>query len=96
MAKRAPEHLDAVAKQKWRELRSTLPDDDPVTLDLMSLYCSAWSSWLAANTDQDRIKWMRAVRQLAGELNLTPRGRSRCKAVKGDPIAELIRKAHNA
>ena len=92
MAKRAREHLDAVARRKWKQLQSTLPDDDPVALDLLALYCSAWSSWLAANTDQDRIRWMRAVRQLAGELNLTPRGRARCKTAKDDPIAELMRR----
>jgi len=67
--------LDDVARRKWRELIGTLPDHEQGTLDLLTVYCAAWSAWLAADDDQDKIRWTRVIRQTAGELKLTPKTR---------------------
>lgn len=46
-----PEHLDAAAVAKWRELLPILEsrgDLDQGTLDALAAYATAWSRWLAA------------------------------------------------
>ena len=46
---RAPQHLDAEGKKKWREIISEIDGtDDQGTLDTLSLYCVAWARWKAA------------------------------------------------
>jgi phage terminase small subunit len=68
-----PPFLNKVAKQKWRSLSAELGQLDAAGQDALAQYCSAWSSWLAATEDRDRLRWSRAVRQWGGELRrLTP------------------------
>jgi phage terminase small subunit len=81
-----PKHLDEIARRKWKELVGTLPDHEQGTLDLLTVYCAAWSAWLAAGNDQDKIRWTRVIRQAAGELKLTPKSR---KASARHPSALL-------
>lgn len=54
-----PEHLDAQAAKKWRELLPVLhargDAGQPGTLDALACYCSAWSRWLLASAEVDRL-----------------------------------------
>jgi len=90
----APKNLDAAGRRKWREVLPILEARGDVTaaeLDLLNCYCLAWSSLLDATDDQDKVRWMRALRQLAGELRLTPRSRT-AKPKSEDPLLRLLRR----
>lgn len=43
-----PRHLDARAKQKWKELVGDLPDLEQGTLDALTAYSAAWSRMIDA------------------------------------------------
>ena len=43
-----PRHLDARAKQKWKELIGDLPDLEQGTLDALTAYSAAWSRMVEA------------------------------------------------
>ncbi len=86
-----PKHLDDVARRKWRELIGTLPDHEQGTLDLLAVYCAAWSAMLSAEEDQDKIRWMRVVRQTAGELKLTPKSR-KASARHSPALLQLVQR----
>ena len=91
-----PKHLCKIGRAKWRELLPILEargDVDQGVLDLLSCYCQAWSRWLQAEDDQDRIRWLRAIRQLAGELRLTPKSRTAKPKDERDPILRLLPRA---
>ena len=92
-APRPPQHLDATARKKWREIMPQLPDNEPATLDLLTCYATAWSALLSSSDDQDRVRWMRAVRQIAAELGLSPKAKAprRTAQQSDDPIFRLIR-----
>ncbi len=91
MPKQPPKYLEPIARRKWRELYPTLPDNEQATLDALGQYCVAWSRWLAADDDEDKIRWSRCVRQWGAELRLTPKSRSsKAKAsTADDPILKL-------
>ena len=91
-----PKHLCKIGRANWRELLPILEargDVDPATLDLLTCYAASWSSWLSAESDQDRIRWLRALRQLAGELRLTPKSRTAKPKDERDPILRLLPRA---
>lgn len=91
----APKNLDTTARAKFRELLPILEtrgDVDQGALDLLTCYCAAWSAWLSAGDDQDRIRWLRALRQLSGELRLSPKSRTATRPDEKDPILRLLRK----
>jgi P27 family predicted phage terminase small subunit len=46
----APSHLDQIASDKWREILPTIEGRDQGTLDALTMYCSAWSQWLQAES----------------------------------------------
>ena len=43
-----PEHLDAAAVTKWRELAPTLDTTQPGVADALAAYCVAYSRWVKA------------------------------------------------
>jgi phage terminase small subunit len=92
MSATPPKNLDKTARAKWRELLPTLPDQEPGTLDALQQYCSAWSSWMSATDDQDKIRWSRCCRQWAQELRLSPKSKTAKRTDEKDPLLKLLRR----
>ena len=91
----APKNLDKIARQKWRELLPILEargDVSAAELDLLNCYCQAWAALLDAGDDQDKVRWMRALRQLSGELRLSPKSKTAKPKDERDPLLRLLRR----
>jgi phage terminase small subunit len=89
-----PKNLDKIGRGKWREVLPILETRGDVTaaeLDLLNCYCQAWASLLDATDDQDKVRWMRALRQLSSELRLTPRSRTAKPKDERDPLLRLLK-----
>ena len=90
-----PKHLDKIGRAKWRELLPILEargDVDPAAVDLLTCYCQAWAALLGSDDDAAKIRWMRALRQLAAELRLSPKSRTVKPKDDRDPLLKLLRR----
>jgi phage terminase small subunit len=94
MTRRAPKYLDATARAKWRELVPTLPNN-VATADALAQYCVAWSRWLAASDDADKLRWSRCVRQWAAVLQKSKSSAGKKADANADPIARILRGGRN-